>query len=207
MTTIESKIQEYNTTANELFDGADYALLATIEPATDADLQQLKHLMNFELPDELIQFYKTFGGLENIGNSESYCFSISEPEKLIKINDYQGSPKIALGLIEMIQYSWSFDRWEFDEGENFTAEEINQLNANYKCIGWYRDDTISETAYYIFFDQHGNFGELYYDQDTFYKTFEALKKLLANDFEKTTLESLLVKALEQTKKTMIEWNE
>jgi hypothetical protein len=106
----------------------------------------------------------------------------------------------------MIQYSWSFDRWEFDEGENFSKKEIDQLNSTYKCIGWHRDDTISETACYIFFDQHGNFGELYYDQDTFHK-FEALKKLLTNDFEKITLKSLLLKALEQTKNTMIDWNE
>lgn len=99
MATIESKIEEYDTTTKELFDIADYALLATIEPATDADIAQLKDLMNAELPDELIEFYKTFGGLENIGITESYCFSISESKKLIKINDYEGVANIALGLI------------------------------------------------------------------------------------------------------------
>jgi len=195
METIKSKIEEYNAAVDEVL-GDDYYLLSTFEPASDSDLEQLKQHVGFELPKELIQFYKTFGGLKNIDNEESYCFSISTI-----------STTRDLGLIEMIRYSWGFDRYEFDEGENFTAEEIKQLNSNYKCIGWYRDDTVCESAYYIFFDKDGNFGELFYDQDCFNDAYKVLKKLLKNEFEKTTLENILVKALEQTKDTLIMWNE
>jgi hypothetical protein len=52
-------------------------------------------------------------------------------------------------------------RSEFDEF--FTPEQIEKLNSNYFCFGYYMHDSDAYT--YLVFDKDGKFMRLYYDQD------------------------------------------
>lgn len=208
MNNIRIAIAKYNQTNAGIFpDMADYNKLIDLQKASDEGIKLLENLQSTDLPTELESFYKTFGGLVNKDNEESYCFNLPTIEELIaKINSNESNKIKSLGIIDMVNNSWGNGRSELNDGKHLTADQVKFLNENYKCIGWYRDDTILESAYYIYFDKKGAFGEVFYDQDDFEGFKKELNHLINSNNEQKTLDQILTKALEQTRLTMIEWN-
>lgn len=202
-------VEAYNAANRQIFqDMDDFNMITAAGKAGDADLEHFEKSVGFALPDALKEFYKTFGGLENKDNPESYCLSIPSIHELE--NKLQGKDwdRIhSLGLIDMIKFSWGNDREEFNEGAEFSKAQIEALNRDYKCFGWYRDDTVLESAYYLYFDQNGHFGKVFYDQDDFDDLKASLLVLQNHKAEPDTLPNILKNALIQIKATLIEWNE
>lgn len=205
MEKIKQLIEDYNTTSDEIF-GSDYNSILYNSPEADESIVQFESLVGMQFPNELKTFYKTFGGLTNQDNNESYCFEIFSPSQHFEFIK-NGSKDNNYGIIDMFLYSWGYDRYEFEDETLITPEDIKTLNQQYKCFGWYRTDTILESAYYLYFDEKGNFGVVFYDQDLFGKLQQELKKMLAGKAANFTLEHLLTDALAETKRAMIEWNE
>jgi hypothetical protein len=208
MNNIRKAVAKYNQTNAGIFpDMADYNKLIDLPKANDENIKKLESLQSTDMPSELESFYKTFGGLVNKENDESYCFNLPTIEQLIaKIESSDGNKIKSLGLIDMVNNSWGNNRAEFNDGKHLTSEQVKFLNENYKCIGWYRDDTILESAYYIYYDKKGAFGEVFYDQDDFESFKKELTHLINGNNEQKSFEQILIKALEQTRLTMIDWN-
>jgi hypothetical protein len=208
MNNIRIAIAKYNQTNAGIFpDMADYNKLIDLPKANDESIKSLENLQSTDLPSELESFYKTFGGLVNKDNDESYCFNLPTIEQFISKMKSNDSNKLkSIGIIDMVNSSWGNGRAELNDGKHLTEDQTKFLNENYKCIGWYRDDTILESAYYIYYDKKGSFGEVFYDQDEFDGFKKELNHLLNKNNEQKTLEQILTKALEQTRLTMIEWN-
>lgn len=209
MERIKQKIDEYNNTVVELFGEDDeYYSIDSPNSATENEIKNLEQAIGLPIPKELNKFYTIFGRLKNKGNNESYCFEIPEPSKLIQISlDKSCGEFASFGLIDMIIYSWGNDREEFQKYQYISAEQTKQINSKYKCFGWYRNDTILESAYYLYFDENENFGTLFYGQDTPNEAFQELKNILNTSIKNISLENILLEALDKTRITMIEWNE
>jgi SMI1 / KNR4 family (SUKH-1) len=207
MNQIKTAIEKYNATCLEIFPDMDgYNTFLELPKATDDEIQALENMLGFSLPDDLKVFYKSFGGLLNQGNDESYCFEIQVITELMRhLQSHEHSKLNSLGLVDMIKFSWGNDRPEFED--ELSAEQIKFLNDNYKCFGWYRDDTVLESAWYLYFDTQGSFGQIFYDQDDFEELKADLEQLIAQNTATDTLENLISQALEQIRLTMIEWNE
>jgi len=207
MIELKELIKEYNETCVRLFDDDDveYYMLAEIPLATDEQIWKLEEKAEINFPAELVEFYKTFGGLRNKGNRESYCFDLNNVPDLIK-KLKTGAFK-SLGLIDVIRGSWGNHRPELANEEWISNEKISLINEGYKCIGWYRDDTILESAYYVYFNSSGQFDSIFYDQDEFHELLGALENLLQGNQTGDTLENILSDAIEQTQETMTKWNE
>lgn len=208
MNNIRKAVAKYNQTNAGIFpEMNNYNKLIDLPKASNESIKSLETMQSIDLPAELQSFYKTFGGLVNKENNESYCFNLPTIDQLIAKIKSNDSDKIkSLGIIDMINNSWGNSRAELSDNKHLTVEQIKYLNENFKCIGWYRDDTILESAYYIYFDKKGYFGEVFYDQDDFESLKKDLNHLLASNNEQKTLEEILLKALEITRLTMIEWN-
>ena len=215
MNKTKRQIKTFNKSAKELFGEVDdYCQFAVVKPAMQDELKELEERIGLPIPKELVNFYKKFGGLRNIRQSEAYCFAIDEPSTLIKIKQGIRSARLdsfgllpSFGLVDMMTYSWANDRPEFQEYKYLSKEQTSEKNSRYKCFGWYRDEDILDGAYYLYFDDCQSFGALYYNQNNISAACKELKKLLSNKIEGVLLDEILSEAIEKVRLTMIDWNE
>lgn len=201
-------IEQYNASRRKYWD-SDYNSLIQAGPATAAELSRLEAANGQPLPKPLRAFYLRLGGLSNLYNNESYCIEAPRPAELADgLERSQPYERIgSLGLIDMIVHSWANDRFEFAEGEHFSRAQLQALNGRYRCFGWYRTDTVGESAWYLYFDPHGHFGALYYDQDGFGRAYAALMAMLQASPARQSLEDVLCEGIERMRAAMIEWQD
>lgn len=132
--------------------------------ATADELSELAARIAIAIPDELQEFYLSIGSLR-CGAAQLFAL----PELL---GCFHGVPTAygvanSLGIIDMIRLCWGNDRFEFDPVQGYIKQaEIDMLNAAYACIGWYMPEN-EESSRYIYFDEQGKFGTLFYHQDGF----------------------------------------
>lgn len=201
-------IEQYNASKRNYWD-SDYNALVQVGPADPEPIARLETLTGSRLPEPLRDLYRNIGGLRNHNNNESYCIDLPGPAQLAdgleQTRPYWGIR--SLGLIDMIVYSWCNDRYEFAEGEYFERAELDALNTRYRCFGWYRTDTIGESAWYLYFDPLGRFGALFYDQDGFDHARTELLGMLDASPARQTLEELLCEGIERMRAAMIAWED
>lgn len=207
MQRLQTAIDQYNAVRTRLWDD-DYNTLLAAGPATDAAIARLQSLEPRPLPDALSGFYRRFGGLHNEGNTESFCLQLPPPSELADGLEQDDAWKIrSLGLIDMIQYSWGNLRSEFEPGCFFTLAAVQGLNQRYRCFGWYRTDTVLESAWYLYADEDGRFGALFYDQDGFDATRRELLAMYQASPARQSLEEALCEAVERALRAMEDWND
>jgi hypothetical protein len=180
-------IDKHNA-AHKAHYGDDSHAIVTTNIASEQQIQLLQQRFDFELPVELIHFYKALGGL-NKANAVSER-GIVVPNIALQVLERK------MGIIDTILDYWGNDRYEFlPQEKNFTPEQIAFLNDNYKCIGRYNNRDGLESAGYIYFDTKGNFGELFYHQDYFEEVREDLIKMANGSIATKSLEAVLIDAI------------
>ena len=158
-------------------------LLINSPKANEADLEVLERLLDGKLPDKLKTFYMEIGGVRASYISE--CCSIWIPtveEHLSQASLKErgmGGALTGLGLVDFIRWSWGFCRPEFEAGAELSAEEIEQLNERFTAFGIRRGSWGLEAADYLFMDQDGQCGSVYFHQDGS-DTAEEMRELLVN---------------------------
>jgi hypothetical protein len=201
MEQLQIAIEKYNTANKNFFSNRDgYNVLTQYPIATEEEIIQLQQVHNFPLPDSLLAFYKTIGGLYNHDNYEKYCMMIPPASKLISLK--------IVGIIDAILESWGNDRYEFLPSENyFKEEEIIYLNENYKCFGHYHTEFGYESCGYLYFDKEGNYNELFYHQDNFDEVHETLLNMTKASPASKTLEQVLIDCITGIADSMKYYNE
>lgn len=200
MNSIHQKIAAFNEAASKVFeDEPSYFQLRQSQPASMADINKLEVQLGLALPAELVEFYTTFGCLITDRNNESNSFHIPTPaEQIALTQDKERWPKVqSFGLIDQIIDSWGNDRPEFQQYEFFTPRQTSEINAHFKCFGFYRDWWGLESANYLFFDANGQFGVLNYHQDES-DAFDALGIMLKEGIPARSLVDTLTEALDKT---------
>lgn len=145
-------ITAYNEANATRFGGVNkYSILINHTKSTSEEIKQLQQKHNFIVPSALLEFYSNVGGLYNEKITERNSISI-QPENKVPLNV----------IIEAILDYWGNDRYEFlpEEG-NFTQEQLNYLNDNYKCFGIYLGSDGFEGAGFLYFDKKGFFNEVF----------------------------------------------
>ena len=207
MQRLQDAIDHYNANRARFWDD-DYNTLTAPGPAAEDAIARLRALEPRPLPAELEEFYRRFGGLGNQDNTESHCMELPGPaalaDGLAQADEWQRIR--SLGLVDVIVHSWGNDRPEFEPGANFQQPELDALNARYRCFGWYRTDTVGESAWYVYADEAGRFGALYYDQDGFGSVERLLRAMLGASPARQSLEEVLCEGVERARQAMIEWN-
>ncbi len=145
----------------------------TIGPvATQEEVQELADFFPGRFPQELQTFFLNIGGLRlaplEFYSARNLLDFLSDP------SDLAGTPASSmpksLGLLDMIKLSWGNDRFEFDAANGLIQQtDVDSLNSRYACIGWFSaaDCDECESNTYVFFNQAGDFGTVFYHQDAF----------------------------------------
>ena len=172
--------------------------LAACERATDAQIEALTETFQVTLPSSLITFYRHVGGLGAQTNNETWSINVPTAAELIAYTapEQACGPLRSLGIIDQIRWSWGNSRPEFDAGVNLSQAEIDTLNAKYSCFGLWRHDWGLEAAFYLYVDDAGRYGSLYYHQD-YGDVFEELRAMRDTSPATLTLGQLVGDALGQ----------
>ncbi|MBO9582636.1 MAG: hypothetical protein J7574_00605 [Flavobacterium sp.] len=171
-------------------------------PAEDETIKLLATYFSQPLPEELITFYKTVGGIVS-----DEIFRIFSPENFLnQIQEREELEHNSTGIIDMIIAFWGNDRPEFQEYKLFTKEETEKINKAFSCIGWIvAEEDNYESGEYVIFDQNGNFMNLYSHQDNLVKTKNQLLKLLETGIPERSLENVLEELFERAEGNLSRW--
>ncbi|CAC9973421.1 SMI1/KNR4 family protein [Flavobacterium panici] len=181
----------------------EYDEIKESSPASDEEIQNLSTYFSQPLPEELIAFYKTVGGIES-----DEIFSIFSPENLLEqIQERSDLANNSTGIIDMIIAFWGNDRPEFQEYEFLTEEQTQKINEAFPCIGWIMsEEDINESGEYIIFDKNGNFTNIYCHQDSIDDTANQLLELLVSGIPERTLEDVLEELFERAEGNLSRWD-
>ncbi|UUF15161.1 MULTISPECIES: SMI1/KNR4 family protein [Flavobacterium] len=181
----------------------EYDEIKESSPASDEEIQSLSKYFSQPLPEELIAFYKTVGGIES-----DEIFSIFSPENLLEqIQERSDLANNSTGIIDMIIAFWGNDRPEFQEYEFLTQEQTQKINEAFPCIGWIMsEEDINESGEYIIFDKNGNFTNIYCHQDSIDDTANQLLELLVSGIQERTLEDVLEELFERAEGNLSRWD-
>ena len=179
-------------------------------PASPPSIDALRKLSAPELPETLLNFYRTVGSIK--GGDRLKGLVLHSPDTLIlKSSPNPTSPwdcVPSMGLVDIIRWSWGNDRFEFDpaSGDGLTQAEVEHLNARYSAVGWY-DVLEGEGREYLIFDRSGAFATLFYHQDAFDELYaDSLLPMLSGEMSvATSFDEALVTLL--TKAEADEWEE
>jgi len=172
-------------------------------PASDETIKSLADYFSQPIPEELITFYKTVGGIES-----DEIFRIFSPENFLnQIQERENFEHKSTGIIDMIIAFWGNDRPEFQEFELLSEEETEKINKAFPCIGWIMaEEDNYESGEYVIFDKNGNFMNLYSHQDNLEKTKNQLLKLLGTGLPERSLENVLEELFERAEGNLSRWD-
>lgn len=180
------------------YDEIQESTLASVE-----EIQELASYFTQPLPQELITFYKTVGGIES-----DEAFSIFSAENLLnQIQERTDLKHNSTGIIDMIIAFWGNDRPEFQEYKFLTEEQTQKINEAFPCIGWMMsEEDINESGEYVIFDKNGNFANIYCHQDKIKSTVNQLLELLESGLPGRSLENVLEELLERAEGNLSRWD-
>lgn len=180
----------------------EYDEIQETAPASNEEIQTLADYFSLPIPEELITFYKTIGGIES-----DEIFRIFSPENFVnQIQERASFHHNSTGIIDMIIAFWGNDRPEFQEYELLTEEETEKINKTFPCIGWIMSEEDNyESGEYVIFDKNGNFMNLYCHQDNLGKTKNQLLKLLESGLPERSLENVLEELFERAEGNLSRW--
>lgn len=181
----------------------EYDEIKESSPASDEEIQQLASYFSLPLPEELIRFYKTIGGIES---DDIFC--ISSAENLIRYIEQRADfAHNSTGIIDMIIAYWGNDRPELQKYQLLTQEETAKINASFQCIGWMTsEEDVEESSEYVIFDQNGNFTNVYCHQDDIKAATDQLLKFLESGLPKRTLKNVLDELFKRAEGTLSRWD-
>ncbi|MCP2028037.1 hypothetical protein L1276_003205 [Flavobacterium sp. HSC-32F16] len=171
--------------------------------ASNEEIQELASYFSLPLPQELINFYTTIGGIES-----DEIFRISSAENLIRyMKQRETFSHNSTGIIDMIIAFWANDRPELQKYKFLTQEETQKINASFQCIGWITsEEDIDESGEYIIFDKNGNFANLYCHQDNIKAATDQLLEFLKSGLPERTLENVLEELFERAEGNLSRWD-
>lgn len=171
--------------------------------ASNEEIQELTSYFSLPLPQELITFYKTVGGIES-----DETFRISSAENLIRYMKQRTSfSHNSAGIIDMIIAFWANDRPELQEYKLLTEEQTQKINEAFPCIGWMMsEEDINESGEYVIFDKNGTFANIYCHQDNIKATTNELLKHLETGLPERSLENVLEELFERAEGNLSRWD-
>ncbi|ABQ03661.1 SMI1/KNR4 family protein [Flavobacterium johnsoniae] len=171
--------------------------------ASDEEIQELTSYFSLPLPQELITFYKTVGGIES-----DETFRISSAENLIRyMKQRTAFSHNSAGIIDMIIAFWANDRPELQEYKLLTEEQTQKINEAFPCIGWMMsEEDINESGEYVIFDKNGNFANIYCHQDNIKAATNELLKHLETGLPERSLENVLEELFERAEGNLSRWD-
>ncbi len=160
--------------------------------ATEKDIKLLSAELSFLIPNELSVFYREIGQLVDENLPEILTIWIPSVNDLLsKKGNSRWTQTPTFGLIDMMRLHWGNDRYELNEGQFLTTEQIAKLNETYTCIGYWCTKPSYEEAYFIVFDKKHQFSEIVYNQDRFDLLKVQLLDILENGIPQNSFEKLL----------------
>lgn len=160
--------------------------------ATEKDIKLLSAELSFMIPNELSAFYKEIGQLVDENQPEILTIWIPSVNDLLsKKGNSRWTQTSTFGLIDMMKLHWGNDRYELNEGQFLTTEQITKLNETYMCIGYWCKNPFYEEAYFIIFFKKHQFSEIVYNQDRFDLLKVQLLDILENGIPQNSFEKLL----------------
>ncbi|WP_427875408.1 SMI1/KNR4 family protein [Flavobacterium sp. MMS24-S5] len=181
----------------------EYDEIKESSPASDEEIQELTSYFSLPLPKELIEFYKTIGGIES---DEIFCISSAQnlTQYMKQRADFAHN---STGIIDMIIAYWGNDRPELQKYKLLTLEETEKINSNFQCIGWMTsEEDIEESSEYVIFDQNGNFTNIYCHQDNIKATTDQLLDFLESGLPERSLENVLEELFERAEGNLSRWD-
>ena len=178
-------------------DGFDCYTLVKCEPATDGILAAFAEKSGVPLPASLEKFYRTIGGLQHRYCSETHSISIPPAEHELESLTSELGPLKSTGLIDTISWSYS-GQIEPDvevDGIRFSQEELDLLNRRYTCFGSRLNEWGFEASHYLYFDDQGKFGSIYYNQNGDHDFETQLREMVTTSPATATLSELIAECL------------
>lgn len=181
----------------------EYDEISESSLASNEEIQELASYFSVPFPEELINFYKTIGGIES-----DEIFRISSAENLIRyIKQRETFSHNSTGIIDMIIAFWANDRPELQKYKFLTPEETQKINEAFPCIGWITsEEDIDESGEYVIFDKNGNFANLYCHQDTIKAATDQLLEFLESGLPERSLENVLEELFERAEGNLSRWD-
>ena len=178
-------------------------LVRLAEPAKPEEARELEQLAGVSLPLELRELYDSLGGLQVHNPVAAGIQLFPVPELLRRLRLPSGWERFrSLGLIHMMLASWSNDRPELEPGGLLRADEIERLNAAYKCVGWIPTSN-GEGFRYIYFDGSGKLGTLRVHQDAFAELYsEDLLPMQTRSPADDNLSSIVITGLREAARVL-----
>ena len=190
-------------------EGFEEYRLVKCEPATDEILVALAEKSGVPLPASLEKFYRTIGGLEHRYCDETHSISIPSAEQELKFLTSELGPLKSTGLIDTI--SWTYiDQIEADvevDGIRFSQEELDLLNRRYNCFGMRRGNWGLEAGHYLYFDDQGQFGSIYYNQNGDHEFETELRQMVTASPATATLSELIAECLATIEQALLEMDD
>ncbi|WP_294963624.1 SMI1/KNR4 family protein [uncultured Flavobacterium sp.] len=171
--------------------------------ASNDEIEELASYFPFPLPEELINFYKTIGGIES---DEIFC--ISSAKNLTRYMKQRADfANNSTGIVDMIIAYWGNDRPELQKYKLLSPEETEKINGNFPCIGWMTSqEDVEESGEYVIFDKNGNFTNIYCHQDTIKATANQLLELLESGLPERSFENVLEELFERAEGNLSRWD-
>lgn len=198
MESLKNRIKAFNETMDRLFEepDSDWDSYERIKQMDIADAEQLNKFQTYfdtEIPAELTAFYQQLGGLKNYTPDGDLIEILSVSELLEELND-KYEKRYSMGLIDGIKHLWNNDLPEFDD---IPKSEIDYINTNYKCIGFYCLERKWVQAFYIYFDKDHRFGSVYYNLEEFDELRDKhLTPMLTKSQADKSLEQMLIQIID-----------
>ena len=187
-------------------DGLGEYVLIECQPATDEILAALAENSGVKLPPSLEAFYRTIGGLQHRYCSETNSISIRPAEHELKSLTSELGPLKSMGLIDTISWSYS-GQIEPDvemDGIRYSQEELDSLNQRYTCFGSYSNHWGHEASHYLYFDDRGKFGSIYFNQNGDHDFEAELRQMVSASPATATLAELIADCLATIEKELRE---
>lgn len=136
------------------------------ETATAGELAELEAIAGRPLPADLREFYRDVGQLM-AGGSPVQIESARRTLERLRLPAAERPRRLrSLGLVDRIHACWGGAREELEpEAGLLTRDQAAALNRRFLAIGWFTTDPGEEGHTYIYFDEAGRFGALFFHQD------------------------------------------
>ena len=149
----------------------DDARLAAEAPVTDADLDALAARLGRPLPPALRAAWRRVGGLRNgrrVG--ERHVLAVYTPADIVRAldADERWARLASPGLVDGIRHGWGNERDELLPGAWFADAEFDALNRHYLLLGRYTCGEGHEAQGWLFADDAGRVGWIWFAQDDCY---------------------------------------
>ncbi|WP_338845201.1 hypothetical protein V8J88_15995 [Massilia sp. W12] len=172
--------------------------LAQAQQADAAQLAALAGAIPHILPAQLIVLYQSIGGLHST-QAHGPQLQIDSVQQILASRSANPA-RAGMGLLDSIQYSAPRSPAWWD-GVN--AEEVQQLNREYLCFGWFKLSAQGNDMHWLYADYFGRFGILHGKTDRLHELQPVLRQMLAHSpARQLFLPALLQDVLQQMEQAL-----